>query len=61
MGEVIDLTRYRANAKGNSGNWLNIEITPPAFFVQYFENGELKIHYRVISERMIRDLLDELE
>jgi hypothetical protein len=61
VGEVLDLTRYRAQAKVRGEKRLCIEISPTAFCVEQVEKGELKVRYDVFLERMIRDLLDTIE
>ncbi len=61
MGEVIDLTTYRAKVKVPGEKRLCIEIIPPALLVEQAERGGLKLHYCTFLERMIRDLLDEIE
>ena len=61
MGEVIDLTTYRAKVKVPGEKRLRIEIFPPAFSLEHVEKGGLEMHYCAFLERMIRDLLDEIE
>jgi hypothetical protein len=60
MGEVIDLESYRAGKRDTLRNGLYIEIAPPVVFVKYYENGVLTEQHRVISEYMLRELLDEM-
>jgi hypothetical protein len=60
MGEVIDLQGYRTNKRDNLRNGLYIEIAPPVVFINYYENGVLTEQHRVISEYMLRELLDEM-
>ncbi len=60
MGEVIDLESYRAGKKVGIRNGLYLEIAPPVVFVKYYENGVLTEQHRVISEHMLRELLDEM-
>ena len=60
MGEVIDFERYRARTGGQARNGLFLEIMPPVILVRYYENGVLMEQHRVVSEAMIRDLLDQM-
>lgn len=60
MGEIIDFERYRARAREQARNGLFLEILPPVILVRYYENGVLMEQHRVVSEAMIRDLLDQM-
>ena len=60
MGEVIDFERYRARAGEQARNGLFLEIMPPVILARYYENGVLIEQHRVVSETMIRDLLDRI-
>ena len=60
MGEVIDLLDYRASMKEKERNGIYMQIVPPAVLIQYYRNGVMVEQHRVISEYMLRDLLDEL-
>jgi len=60
MGEVIDLLEYRASMKEKERNGIYMQIVPPAVLFQYYRNGVIVEQYRVISEYMLRDLLDEM-
>lgn len=60
MGEVIDLLWYKANRKENIRDGVYLEIVPPAIHINYFRNGVVVKDYQIISEYMLRDLLDEM-
>jgi hypothetical protein len=60
VGEVIDLLDYRASMKEKERNGIYMQIVPPAVLIQYYRNGVMVEQHRVISEYMLRDLLDEL-
>jgi hypothetical protein len=60
VGEVIDLERYRARAGDKERNGLFVEIHPPVILVKCYEQGVLVEQHRIISEYMLRDLLDEM-
>ena len=60
MGKVIDLLEYRASMKEKERNGIYMHIVPPAVLIQYYKNGVIVDQHRVISESMLRDLLDEM-
>jgi hypothetical protein len=60
VGEIIDLQRYRARAGDNERNGLFMEIVPPVVLLKCYEKGVLVEQHHIISEYMLRDLLDEL-
>jgi hypothetical protein len=60
VGEVIDLLEYRASMKEKERNGIYMQIVPPAVFIQHYRNGVIVEQHRVISEYMLRDLLDEM-
>jgi hypothetical protein len=60
VGEVIDLLEYRASMKEKERNGIYMQIVPPAVLIQYYRNGVIVEQHRVISEYMLRDLLDEM-
>ena len=57
MGEVLNFDEFRDRMALQSG--ISLEVVPPVIIVRYMENGTLREH-QLISERMLRDLLDEL-
>lgn len=60
MGEIIDLQRYRARAEEHARNGLIMEIMPPVILLNYYEKGVLVEQHRIISEYLLRDMLDGL-
>jgi hypothetical protein len=60
VGEVIDLLEYRANMKEKERNGIYMQIVPPAVLIQFYRYGVIVEQHRVISEHMLRDLLDDL-
>ena len=60
MGEVIDLQKYRTNKRDILWNGLCVDIQPPVVFIRYYDNGVLMEQHRVISEYMLREMLDEM-
>lgn len=60
MGEVIDFERYRPKTGERARNGLVMELMPPVILVGYYENGVLLEQQQLLSEDMIRDLLDQM-
>jgi hypothetical protein len=60
VGRVIDLMEYRASIKEKERNGMYVLIVPPAVLIQYYRNGVIVEQHRVISEYMLRDLLDQM-
>ena len=60
MGEVIDFQSYRAISKEKLRNGICIKIDPPVVVVKYYENGVLTEQHRIVSEYMLRELLDSM-
>ena len=60
MGEVVELSdfRRRASAEPLDGYFLHVE--PPAMVVRHFRNGVCIGEERLISEIMLRELLDHM-
>ncbi len=60
MGEVINLEKYQARAAESARHGMYVEVVPPVVLVKYYQNGVLKEQQRLVSESMMRDLLDRL-
>lgn len=60
MGEVIKLKKYQARAAESARHGMYVEVLPPVVLVKYYRNGVLTEQQRVVSESMIRDLLDQI-
>lgn len=60
MGEVINLEKYQARAAESARHGMYVEVLPPVVLVKYYRNGVLTEQQRVVSESMIRDLLDQI-
>jgi hypothetical protein len=60
VGKVIDLLQYKAGLKENTRDGIYMEIMPPAVLIKYYRNGVVVKQHQVISEDMLRDLLDEM-
>jgi hypothetical protein len=60
VGEVFDLLEYRASMKENARDGVYMEVVPPAIRIKYYQNGVVVKQHQVISEYMLRDLLDEM-
>ncbi len=59
MGEVVDLNSYR-DAK-NAGDWdrMVLVCAPPMMIVRYYDGGVFKNETHWLSERMLRELLED--
>lgn len=60
MGKIIDFGDYREKHKPKRSDGVYMETVPPYIIFKYYENGIIRKEYRLISERMIRDLLDDM-
>jgi len=60
VGEVINLEKYQARAAESARHGMYVEVLPPVVLVKYYRNGVLTEQQRVVSESMIRDLLDQI-
>ncbi len=58
MGTVIDLSEYRAKKSGHPLDGIQIEFVSHVMIVRHYQKGILIGEERVISERILRDLLD---
>jgi hypothetical protein len=58
VGTVVQLSDYRKKVTTQPENGFSVEIAPPVLIVRHFHNGVLTKEERVISESMLRDLLD---
>ena len=61
MGKIVDFVSFKEKAAPNRRDGLYVEAHPPFVIVGSRENGALRKEYRLISENMLRDLLDEME
>jgi hypothetical protein len=59
VGELICLSNYR-KAKENQGQGFYMEVIPPFIIIRYSKQGIVQERH-VISERMLREILDRLE
>ncbi len=58
MGKIIDLSEYRAKRKGHPRDGIQIEVVSHVMIVRHYQRGILIGEERVISERLLRDMLD---
>jgi len=63
MGEVIDLAKYReiAECKRIGAEWgdgVYLETTPPIIMFKEYRGGLIRKEWRLISEYMLRELLE---
>jgi hypothetical protein len=61
MGKIVDFVKYREKAVPNQRDGLYVEAQPPFVIIGSWENGAFRKEYRLMSENMLRDLLDEME
>lgn len=60
MGELIDLQKFRKEVERPATNGLIMETRPPLILFKYYENGMLVEQHQVISEHLLREMLDGL-
>jgi hypothetical protein len=65
VGQVIDIVKYleRSRTIQNESNQTDgyyLETNPPFITVKHYENGVVRKEFRVMSEHMLRELLESL-
>ncbi len=60
MGTLIDFSEYRAKKNGHPLDGIQIEVVSHVMIVRHYQKGILVGEERVISERILRDMLDEM-
>lgn len=58
MGAVIELSDYRRKAPSEPRDGFCLQVVPPLMVVKHFRDGVLVGEERVISEYMLREMLD---
>jgi hypothetical protein len=58
MGMVIELSDYRIKAPSEPRDGFRLEVVPPVMVVRQFRDGVLVGEERVVSEYMLREMLD---
>jgi hypothetical protein len=61
MAQVYDLCVYRDRIKEKYRAGFSVQVAPPLFLVQHFAEGVTTDRYQVLSEYLLRQLLDELQ
>lgn len=60
MGKVIDLSERRNKAISERPEQVRLQCVPPVIVVQRYRNGKLEGEERALSERILRELLDNM-
>jgi hypothetical protein len=60
VGTLIDFSEYRAKKSGHPPDGIQIEVVSHVTIVRHYQKGVLSGEERVISERILRDMLDGL-
>lgn len=58
MGDLLSLCNYRKRLEATTGHTLVIEDRSPFMIVRHLRNGVVHREERILSESMLRDLLD---
>jgi hypothetical protein len=60
MGKVTDLSEYRAGKEGHPRDGIQIVAVSHVMIVRHYRDGILVGEEQVISERFLRDMLEEI-
>ncbi len=58
MGTLIDFSEHRAKKNGHPMDGIQIEVVSHVMIVRHYKEGILIGEERVVSERILRDMLD---
>jgi hypothetical protein len=63
MGEVIDFVKYLESSRiiqngSTRSDGIYLEANPPFITVRHYEDGVVRKEFRVVSEHMLRELLE---
>ena len=58
MGTVIELSDYRRKAPSEPRDGFRMQVVPPLMVIRHFRDGVLVGEERVISEYLLREMLD---
>jgi len=61
MGTVIRLSDHRRKAEAAPEDGYYISVEPPVMVVRHFRDGVLLGEERVLSEYMLREMLERME
>jgi hypothetical protein len=61
VGTLIDFSEYRAKKNGHPPDGIHIELVSNVMIVRHYHKGILIGEERVISERILRDMLDGMD